>query len=272
MLEMIIGNGVYVSLILLFVIIILLRVFYALAVNSNAKRRDLDNPVFWTAFSVLFGLPAFLMFFAINARQGKQTEADSKRKTALTVMFVFIICLCVAFVPLRAKEVAKDYSLYSGTIVYKINPVKYVAYDKKGKAYSVVKFDTRRWMGYFGMPTDSIYVPTYYQDGKVVEELGAFVNSDGYAVRDFNKDEYENRVYEKDNLYLDLYFGADGSIYYHDYNCSWDKDGNLIIVGLNEELTRDNTVLYDDYAVDDEMNGFHNYSYYDSIDNSDKSQ
>ena len=185
-------------------------------------------------------------------------------------MFVFIICLCVVFVPLRAKEVAKDYSLYSGTVVYKINPVKYVVYDKKGKAYSVVKFDTRRWMGYFGMPTDSIYVPTYYQDGKVVEELGAFVNSDGYAVRDFNKDEYENRVYEKDNLYLDLYFGADGSIYYHDYNCSWDKDGNLIIVGLNEELTRDNTVLYDDYAAYDEMNGFHNYSYYDSIDDSDK--
>ena len=48
MLEMIVGNGVYVSLILLFVIIILLRVFYALTVNSNAKRRDLDNPVFWT--------------------------------------------------------------------------------------------------------------------------------------------------------------------------------------------------------------------------------
>lgn len=169
MLEMIIGNGVYVSLILLFVIIILLRVFYALTVNSNAKRRELDNPVFWTVFSVLFGLPAFLMFFAINARQGKQTEVDSKRKTALSVMLVFILCLCVAFVPLRAKEVAKDYSLYSGTVVYKINPVKYVAYDKKGKAYSVVKFDTRRWMGYFGMPTDSIYVPTYYQDGKVVE-------------------------------------------------------------------------------------------------------
>lgn len=60
-----------------------------------------------------------------------------------------------------------------------------------------MKFDTRRWAGYFGMPTDSIYVPTYYQDGKVVEELGAFVNSDGYAVRDFNKDEYENRVYER---------------------------------------------------------------------------
>ena len=59
MLEMIVGNGVYVSLILLFVIIILLGVFYALTVNSNAKRRELDNPVFWTVFSVLFGLPAF---------------------------------------------------------------------------------------------------------------------------------------------------------------------------------------------------------------------
>ncbi len=57
---------------------------------------------------------------------------------------------------------------------------------------------------------------------------------------------------------------------YNRYDCSWDKDGNLIIVGLNEELTRDNTVLYDDYAADDEMNGFHNYSYYDSIDDSDK--
>ena len=37
MLEMIVGNGVYVWLILLFVIIILLRVFYSHKVNSNAK-------------------------------------------------------------------------------------------------------------------------------------------------------------------------------------------------------------------------------------------
>ncbi len=111
----------------------------------------------------------------------------------------------------------------------------------------------------------------YYDDGTECTDEYCMINSDGYAVRNFKESDYENRVYDNDDLHLDFYIDNDGNFYYNRYDCSWDKDGNLIIVGLNEELTRDNTVLYDDYAADDEMNGFHNYSYYDSIDNSDKS-
>lgn len=267
MIEKLVDNGYNISFLILFVIVVLLRLFYAFIVYLNGKRRYLDNPIYWSVFSAVFGLPAFVMFFALNAGQGVKAPVRKAHKVTFSAILVFILCLSCAFVPLRAYECSQEYSALSNSEVYKINPIKYVVYDKKGKAYNTMfmgVFSTNYW-------NDCKRVAVYYVDGTECTDEYCMINSDGYAVRNFKETDYENRIYDNDDLYLDFYIDDDENFYYNRYDCSWDKDGNLIIVGLNEELTRDNTVLYEDYAADDEMNGFHNYSYYDSIDDSDDS-
>lgn len=271
MIEKLVDNGYNISFLILFVIVVLLRLFYAFIVYLNGKRRYLDNPIYWSVFSAVFGLPAFVMFFALNAGQGVKAPVKKAHKVTFSVLLVFILCLSCAFVPLRAYECSQEYSALSNSEVYKINPVKYVVYDKKGKAYNTMLLEISNISDWFIDGSNYREVPVYYDDGTECADECCMINSDGYAVRNFKESDYENRIYDNDDLYIDFYIDDDGNFYYNRYDCSWDKDGNLIIVGLNEELTRDNTVLYDDYAADDEMNGFHNYSYYDSIDDSDDS-
>ena len=265
MLDTLIDYGYYISFAVLILAVILLRLIYAFIVYLNGKKRYLDNPIYWSVFSVLFGLPAFVMFFALNAGQGVKAPVKKAHKVTFSVLFALVLCLCFAFVPLRVYESARVYASYSSVEVYEINPFKYVAYDKTGKAYNVMSLDAGRIKNYIDGSYNNERVPVYYEDGEQYNGTDAMINSDGYAVRDFNEADYENRIYEKDDSYFDLYFDKDGNVYYHYYNCSWDKDGNLVIVGLDETPTVDNTEAYDDYIGYDEMNGFDGYSYYDSI-------
>ena len=248
----------------LFFAVILLHLFFALTVYLNGKRRYLDNPVYWSVFSVIFGLPAFIMFFALNAGQGVESKAKTSSKAALSVLLAVSLCCGFAFVPMMNYEAAYTYSHYNCIVLQKKNPFKYVTYDKMGNEYDVSLLDFYDDLNRFdGMGYDNT-VTVYNRDGEACGNRDDFViDSDGYAVEDFDYDKYECRSYENDDVYIEAYFDKDGNIFYDGYSCSWDKDGNLVFYGLDEELTVDNTKSTEEEVP--EVNGFAGYSYYDSI-------
>ena len=244
----------HLSYFLLTLIFVLFRIFYAFTVYVNAKRRQLDNPVFWSVFNVAFGLIAFIMFFAVNAGQGIKNKRIPAQTISLTVLLAVSVILTAVYPVFKIYETAMEYRYSQDSYVEKQNIFKYVTYDKMGNEYNVFKLQYGNMIDYgdyyyLDYASSGSGIKYYYENGQEVKnESLVLIGEDGYAVNlDVNYDDL--RTFNSGEVYLDVYFDEEGKKYYNPYDCSWDKDGNLYIDGygdLNDDITLDSTT-YDYY-------------------------
>lgn len=241
MINLMAEYGIHFSYYILFLALAFFRVFYAVCVYVNAKRRQLDNPVFWSVFCAVFGLLAFIMFFAINAGQGEKRKRITAQTVSLSVLLAVCCILTLSYAPVKVNEIVYDYKDAQHDYVQKKSAFKYVTYDKMGNEYDVVKLYISNIRD---MYSDFEDIKLFYEDGtQAGYRDGVVINEEGYAV---NLDiDYENwRSYYGDDIYVDVYIDEDGNKFYNSYDCSWDENGNLYISGdseLNDFLTLDNT-------------------------------
>ena len=218
---------------LVFLAFLLLRIAYSYTVFLNAKRRELDTPVYWAVISFVAGTIAFILYFPVNAKQGEKSKPKKQQAATIAVSYVLVVLLLALSVPVRIAEMTLDYVDYSNTVVEKTGFLQYVTYDKMGNEYSVFKLAND--------DTEEYYVPCYLEDGTKVGTYQYYlINRDGYAV--LNCDDFEERFYDTDEYYYSAFFDDEHNIYYSPSDCSWDKDGNLVFKDeIYESLTYENT-------------------------------
>lgn len=218
---------------LVFLAILLLRIAYSYTVFLNAKRRGLDTPVYWAVMSFVAGTIAFILYFAVNAKQGEKSKPKKRQVSTIAVSYVLVVFMLASSVPVGIAETTLDYVNYSNTAFEKIGFMKYATYDKMGNEYSAFKLANDGYEEY--------YVVCYLEDGtKVSQSRYYLINSDGYAVLDC--EDFEERFYETDENYYSAFFDEEHNIYYSSSDCSWDKDGNLVFKEeMYKDLTYENT-------------------------------
>lgn len=248
MISLMMEYGIHFSYFILFMSLVFFRVLYAICVYVNAKRRQLDNPVFWSVFCAIFGILAFIMFFAINVGQGEKRKRITSQTISLSILLVVCILMTLSYAPIKVNEIVYDYKETQLNYVQKKNAFKYVTYDKMGNEYDVIRLYIDSVKKAYDESED---IKLYYEDGtQAGYRYDVYINEEGYAV---NLDiDYEDlRTYYESDIYLDVYIDNDGNKYYNSYDCSWDENGNLYINGNNElndiisfENTESNAEVY----------------------------
>lgn len=216
---------------LIFIALFLLRIIYTYIVFVNAKRRNIDTPVYWAVVTLLCGLIAFVLYFAINFGVGEKTKPKKSQIAVFTVAFALVICMIGAAYPVSVAEAVAYYRDDMGMVVDKKGFLEYVTYDKMGKEYNIYR-----------LSRGEEEVALYSKDGKTLNNVDCLIDKDGYAIRRFDIADLEERFYDGNDDYYYLYFDKKGNAYYESYYCSWDKDGNLVftdqmIEGLNYNNT-----------------------------------
>ncbi len=216
---------------------ILYRISLSYTIFLNAKRRKLDNPVYWAMISFFAGTVAAVLYRIINTGAGKKSKPETSKAISLTAFFIVSAMLFAGSGLTYNYESAYAYQHSSDTVIYK-KGMKYIAYDKMGNEHNVLDLVNNGFD--FGLDK----VPIYTREGKKAE-YPCYVDKDGYALSDYNEEDIEERRYvlsDEDADYY-VYFDKDKNICYSYYDCSWDKDGNLI---FNDEIfakiTYENTV------------------------------
>lgn len=228
----------YISLVLIFVSVMLIRLVESYTVFVNARRRNLDVPVFWASITLVTGFLSFLLYFVINYGLGEKSKPIKQRVVALSASAVIAVFLVVVSIPVGIIEDFYHSYEYSDTVIEKQGLLKYVTYDKMGNEYNAIPIV---------LDDDNELIPCYTSDGERLDIYDFYkIDKNGYAIK--NCDNFEERKYDALQGVYYVYFDEDHNIYYDRYNCSWDKDGNLIFKDETYlRITYENTVSVDEY-------------------------
>lgn len=221
------------------------RVLCCFIVYKNAKRRELDNPVFWGIVSLFTGVICVAIYFLFNVGIG------NKQKPKKTYLLSILSCICVGIsvfsiaTTLNFLEVTSSTAIESNTVFDKHSPFEYVTYDKVGNEYNLLDlYDFNFWGEREGYKSPDVYS----KDGKkLATEEDIIIDSDGYGHLEDEFKNLERRKLIKNEMYYTAYFDEKHNIYYDLFDCSWDKNGNLIFKDkIFEKLTYENTEPYNE--------------------------
>lgn len=241
----------YYAYVLLF---LLYRLGATLCVYYDAKSRGDSVAKIWGVLTFFFGVISIIVFLILRKKNtGKDTYAHKKFKLSvvfLVFVFVFLVVYTFGVYP-KASDYLENLSnsdfKYSGSdVVYYEVDGKSVAYDKMGNAYTYenyydIKYYTKDGLT-FGRYSDenaeSVDNAGYvcYDTGEKYSDLSSsydfFIGEDGYLYV------YEGRTQceewnifspDEDEMNDFIYYTKDGMIMYSVEDCSWDKDGNLVL-------------------------------------------
>lgn len=242
----------YFAYILLFV---LYRIGASLCVYYDAKSREDSIANIWGVLTFLFGMVSVIIFLVLRK---KNTEKDAyafkKFKSSIVfLVFVFVLVLVYAFgVYPKASSYLKslessDFKYSGSDVVYYEADGENVAYDKMGNAYTYENYyddfkyytkDGLTYGRYCDEDDESIDNAGYicyetnqkYSDGHF--DYDFFIGEDGYLyVYEGGTQCEEWNIYSPDEDEMNdfIFYTKDGMIMYSVEDCSWDKNGNLVL-------------------------------------------
>lgn len=240
------------SLIILIATFSIIRVLLTYIVYTNAKRRELDNPVFWGVITLFTGIVSVILFFAFNINLGKKSKPEKKHKVIVASTLAVCVCLVISSAVVGHFKTIEDTVENCNSVVEKIAPYKYVTYDKSGKQYDIMDIYLFDYWDSECKKEGSIDI--YDRNGeKLDSEIEIYVNSDGYGISKLDAKNFQKRYYEDEYYTYTVYFDNEHNIYYDDEDCSWDKNGNLIFKEkIFEKLTYENTKPIDEFFNNEE--------------------
>lgn len=235
-----------ISFLLLLITFLIIRVLLSYIVYTNAKRRELDNPVFWGVITLFAGLVSLILYFSFNIKLGKKSKPKKKHKIIVASALAICLCLVISSGVIGHFHRIEDTAENCDSVVEKIAPYKYVTYDKNGRQYDIMDLYSYDYWDSECSKENNIDI--YDRNGKKLDdEIGIYVDSDGYGISELDAKDFQKRCYENDYYLYTVYFDNEHNIYYDDEDCSWDKNGKLIFKDkIFEKLTYENTEPYEE--------------------------
>lgn len=221
---------------------ILYRVYLAKTVALVLEAKKVESVKTWKVLTFIFGLLVAIICFAINFKVGEKIDNDKVKKLIKKYIINTIVfgLLLLAMRPVEMTYLQKQFDYSKKALIECYHPSfyddeleTYVCYDKLGNTYTINdEYDKIFFYDKDGNKYKENEDWNYYcaDTSKVVKRGNGFIDENGYFVIKYNLEKYLSEDDDEWDDYTLFSYDEDKNIYFYPGDCSWDKDGNLILV------------------------------------------